>query len=137
VATSEAEVFGRIREVMKDLDFTEATWDDFSKTPMGDADECFVVRFETGVPRGQIGRFEEVEAIVDIAWQRLTNADQAATWGQFLSDKRSILTALITDGQAGQYVVEDGGQALDIKWPPGAGVGRAALRVHINFESAL
>jgi hypothetical protein len=137
MATTEAAVLDRIRDVMASLEFTEAPWDDFSKTSAGAADRAFAIKFSTGVPNGQIGYYEEVNGTAEIHWLRLTNDSQVACRAKLLTDVRSILSAVVRDGTAGGYAVDDGGQRKAITWLPGGMYGRGEIAVPLNFEAAL
>lgn len=137
MATTESAVLDRMRAVMVDLGYAEATWDDFSKTPTGAADRAFAVTWGETTPMGQIGYFEEVHAQVTVRWQRQTQGDLREVRGQMLDDYRELIGAIVRDGTAGDYAVADEARSLGIEFPPGASVARGVARVLVNFEAAL
>lgn len=137
MATTESAVLDRMRDVMVGLGYTEAVWDDFSKTPTGAATQAFAVTFGETTPIGQIGYFEEVHAQVEMRWQRQTNGDMREARGQMLDDYRELIAAIVRDGTAGNYAVADEARSLGIEFPPGASVARGTARFLVNFEAAL
>jgi hypothetical protein len=121
---------------MRGLGYVEAVWPDFSRTPDQVTDGAFAVELTEPTTIGQIGLHEEVKAIVEIQWLRPTNNDQPATRTRMLTDVRSIVSAVVRDGNAGEYAVEDQ-RGTVIEFPKGASFGKATCRLPINFEAAL
>ena len=136
MATTEAAVLARVQDVLVDLNFVEAAWPDFSKTPTGVTDGAFALELTGQTPIGQIGYFEEVRATLQMQWLRQVNGNLITVRDQMLTDSRSIVSAVVRDGTTGDYAVEDAGRGLRVEFPD-ASYAKATLRVPINFEAAL
>jgi hypothetical protein len=137
MATTEADVVDRISSVMATLAFKQAVWTDFSKTASTEDDLAFTVQFTKQSPIGQIGYYEEVQAVLEIQWLRRVNGDFETARRNALTDARSIVAGVVRDGTSGQYAVDDGGQSFGYEFPRDASYCRSTLRVPVNFEAAL
>src|SRR5688572_8048996 len=98
MATTEADVVDRISSVMAGLAFKQAAWTDFSKTPATEDDLAFALQFTKQAPIGQIGYYEEVQAVLEIQWLRRVNGDFETARRNALTDARSIVAGVVRDG---------------------------------------
>lgn len=139
MATTEAAVLDRVRDVLTGFDFTEAPGLDFARVPVGAADKAFALRWASLPPRGGMSFREEARGVVTVSVVRLIGEDYEAAQRTLIEDARTIVNAIVRDGDetSGEYTVEDSGRGLDIEAPKGANHLIGRVRVPVNFEAQL
>lgn len=139
MATTEAAVLDRVRDVMTGLAFVEAPGLDFARVPVGSADKAFALRWNSLPPRGGMSFREEARGVVTVSLVRLIGEDYEVAQRTLLEDAREVINAVVRDGDvtSGEYTVEDSGRGLDIEAPKGANHLIGRVRVPVNFEADL
>jgi len=139
MATTEAALLVRVKDVLVALGFTAAAGLNFSLVPGGVSDGAFTLAWVGDPPMGGMNFSEEARGRVEIQIARDVNDDYHTALSQLYTDVRAVINGLVNDGhvESGEYAVSDDGRSMDVEQPAGASYLVARLRVPINFEAEL
>lgn len=111
----------------------------FDLQPHGTIDGAFRVTADKGSILGGTS-YSEIPTDPVVIWlARKTTADPKTVYRQFITDARSLRSALIHDGVTGggDYDVTDGGVGATIQQDPGKEYAVLRLTIPINYEQSV